>query len=313
MKKLIFGLVTIVLISGCVGMPDILKGIFPGAGPQVTELPPDLIVIQNINTLPIPPINTGDQFTVSFEIKNQDEIRDVSGNVTVQLFDYGLCKPDKSSFTPTGWSESGGVYNYNFNGFDPLQTELIEWTFTAPKSEEIAYLSTKCPVRFKVNYSSSATSQVDISVISSTRLKELQRTGQTPTYTPDQTVGRGPLKIYFDFGTSFPVKSGSILPVYITIEDKGSGLIEGGDLPKGSLKLNVNTSIFTIDQCDKFEKVDDSGVKNNQTITMIRKKSIPLKCSFRTPSVDIEKTYLISASLDYSYSITQEVNVQIKP
>jgi len=312
MKKLIFGLITIILISGCVGMPDILKGIFPGAGPQVTELPPDLIVVQNINTLPIPPINTGDQFTVSFEIKNQDEIRDVSGDVKVQLFDYGLCKPDKSSFTPdpANWVESDGVYNYNFNGFDPLQTELIEWTFTAPKSEEIAYLSTKCPIRFKVNYSSSATSQVDISVISPTRLKELQRTGQIPTYTPNQTVGRGPLKIYFDFGTSFPVKAAGTLPIYITIEDKGSGLIEGGDLPANSLKLNVPDGFVRIaDQCEKF----DDKLKNIGKITMIRKKSVPLKCSFTTPSVDIEKTYLISASLNYSYSITQEVDIQIKP
>ena len=310
MKKLIFSLITIVIISGCVGIPDIFKGIIPGQKTQVTELPPDLLVIQNINTLPTPPVNAGDQFTVSFEINNQDEIRGIQGDVKVQLFDYGLCKPIATSFTPPdGWTESSGMYTKTFNGFDPLQTELIEWTFTAPNSNEIAYLSTKCPIRFKITYSSSAASQVDVDVINATRLKELQRTGQTPTYTPNQTVGRGPLKIYFDFGASFPVKSGGILPIYISIEDKGSGLISGGDLPAKSLQLNAAGFTRISDQCEKF----NSDLTNNGTITMIRKKSIPLKCSFTTPTVDIEKTYLISATLSYSYSITQEVNVQVKP
>src|SRR3990170_5909812 len=95
MKIHLLGLFAIVFVSACVDLPG-----FGTGGIQTTELPPDTVIVQNLNTIPNPPINANDQFSVSFEVKNQDDINEVSG-VSIQLFDYGLCRPQDSTFTPT--------------------------------------------------------------------------------------------------------------------------------------------------------------------------------------------------------------------
>lgn len=213
MKKFVLGLFLILLVSGCAGLPDIFSGLIPGAGDKVnkTELSPDLIVIQNINVIPAPPISAGDQFSVSFDIKNQDEIKDVK--IDYSLFDMGLC-----SYTTSQSSTTATIKLF------PLQTEFVEWTFNSPSNDEIAYLPNKCPIRFKVNYTFDATSQIDVDIISAARLTQLQRAGTPPSFVPSLSVGIGPVKIYLSFGASLPARDNSSLPIFIIVEDKGTGL-----------------------------------------------------------------------------------------
>src|SRR3990172_4672495 len=123
MRKYLFSLFAIIFVSACVDLPGFGQG-----NVQTTELPPDIIIVQNMNTIPNPPVNAKDQFTVSFEVKNQDDINEIT-NVGIQLFDYCLCSPQISAFTPTDWPESGGVYSKDLGSFAPGQTEFIEWTF----------------------------------------------------------------------------------------------------------------------------------------------------------------------------------------
>jgi hypothetical protein len=316
MKKFVLGLFLILLVSGCTGMPDIFKGLIPsGDNVNKTELSPDLVVIQNLNVIPTPPINAGDEFSVSFEIKNQDEVNEIK-NVKYTLFDYGLCKPPDSGTEGT------------INNFAPLQTEFKEWTFTSPSNDEIAYLPNKCPIRFKVNYTFNATSQIDVDIISKSRLTQLQRAGTPPSFTPSLSIGRGPVKIYLSFGASLPARDNSSLPIFISVEDKGSGLFKEitnyTQSEVKSLTLKVPDD-FNISSCDKFDPrgtVSEGGVtyklyRNKDVIPIIKKKSPQLRCSFTTPNStainDLEKTYFITASLEYDYDITGETTVSIKP
>jgi len=291
MKKFVLSLLLIVLISGC----TIPEGFLPGTGPTTKEATPDLVVVQNLNIIPTPPINAGDQFSISFEIKNQDEVVSVD-NVGYNLFDKGICTEKLSGDDETA----------TIGTLAPLQTEFKEWTFKAPNNVDIGSLSVTCPMRFMISYTHTATSQIDIDVINTDRLSQLQKSGQTPSFTSTLTVGSGPVKIYFDFGASMPVRGGTTLPVYITVEDKGTGLL--GQIDSDKLKITFPTG-FTIVDCPKF---DSSGL-NNANITMIKKKSPQLRCTFTAPPESIEKTYYIRADLNYSYNIVQEANVEIKP
>jgi hypothetical protein len=311
MKLGILCLFVVVLASACVEIPGFGQG-----NVKTTELPPDIMVVQNTNTIPTPPVNTGDQLTVSFEIKNQDDTNEIS-SANIQLFDYGLCSPQESLFTPEGWDQITGTYSYSFNSFAPGQTEFIEWTFKAPTNDQTGSLGTTCPIRFKTSYNFSAVSQINVEVITSDRLKDLQRSGETPTFTPDQTIGRGPIKISFDFGAALPIRASSILPVFITVEDKGEGLL--GDIPSRKLMFSVPDT-FNVSSCDKFEQVSlvnkTRTYTNKQSIPMIKKKSPQLRCSFTVPNdaqVVVEKTYYLSANMSYTYSLTNEVDVEIKP
>ena len=186
-----------------------------------------------------------------------------------------------------------------------------------------------CPIRFKVSYNFTSISQTDVDVISYSRLQQLQRAGEVPTFTPTVSVGRGPVKIYFDFGAALPIRtssdtSESILPVFIWVEDKGTGIL--GDIlnytenPYNALHLYVPEE-FGEKSCDKFTEIisDKEGFKlyvSNQKIPMIKKKSPQLRCSFIMPNetiVPVEKAFFFSAEMNYTYDITGEKSIEVKP
>lgn len=299
MKKFVLGIFLILLVSGCSGMPDIFSGLLPGGNSKVntTEASPDLIVIQNLKSIPSPPINSKDTFSVTFEIVNQEEVEQVP--ITYELFDYGLCTP------PTSDTKITTPIN-----IAPLGTEFKEWVFTAPSNDQIAGLPTKCPIRFKINYVWEAKSQIDADVISRDRYDQLQRTGQFPSFTPSLSVGRGPIKIYLSFGTTLPMRTDSTLPIFITVEDKGYGLL--GNIPTGALTLNFG-GLSNVDCGERFTSCGGGSCSNAAIIPMISKKSPELRCTAKAPSVNIEKTFYITASLSYSYDLVGEVDVEVKP
>ncbi len=189
--------------------------------------------------------------------------------------------------------------------FFPQQTEFVEWTLKAPTNEQIANMRATCPINFKVKYDFTALSQVDINVISSDRLKELQRAGQSAAVTPTQTVGIGPLKIYFEFSQAQPFKTDSTVLMLISVEDKGSGLLEGNKISEIKLESSKQTELPVEEKC--------SPVKD---ITMVRKKSQQIRCTLTMPSasqVPQSKTYYITASVVYSYSLDSKLEVPITP
>lgn len=318
MRKTILTLIMILLISGCTGS-DFFQGLMPGFEDQeVKELPPDIISIESLTVIPNPPINANDQFTVSYIIKNQDDINSVDF-VEYKLFDDGLCN------WSTG-SPSGDKKDYP-SGFVPLQEEFIDWLFDAPENNEIASLSTTCPIRFYINYSFLSRSQIDVQVIGNERLKELQRSGESVSFTPTLTLGRGPVKVYLSFGAALPVRGSTTnppnininkLPLYITVEDKGNGLY--GHINAGDLIIRVPDD-FTLDECEKFNsggppELGASGYNlytNKEKIDLIRKKTAQIRCSFNVPSVTLEKTFYFTGFVDYHYTITGETEVAIEP
>lgn len=309
MKSFVLALFLVLLISGCAGMPDIFGLGGGGSNVNKTELSPDLVIIQNINVIPNPPIYAGDTFTVSFEVKNQDDLNGVN-DVKYSLFDSGLCNWDSGD--NTSGSVSGGK-------LVPLQTELYQWTFKAPDNNLIAHLPAKCPIRFKVNYTYESNSSVDVDIISTERLKQLQRAGNTPSFTPSNVVGRGPIKIYFTFGSEMPVRSGNTLSVFINVVDKGSGLY--GTIPSGDLSITFPLDLTDPNCGEKFNCGSGRSAvcKNNKPspigdIPIIKKSSPQLRCIVNASStVTDEKTEYIIASLNYNYDVEGETSVGVKP
>lgn len=181
-------------------------------------------------------------------------------------------------------------------------------------------MSVTCPIRFKFNYTYTASSQIDVLVADSNHLSELQRAGKATTFSPTVNVGRGPIKIYFDFGTNLPVKNNSYLPVYIKVEDKGTGVLK--QIDNGTFKIQFPEEFVfegqPTDICPYFY-CDSASLycENNDNITMIDRKSLEIRCSGIKTKADIspapEKTYFINASIDYAYYTAGEVDVEVKP
>ncbi len=288
MKRLVLALIAVILVAGCVGDLDFFKSEI--TGPQTTELGSDIVTTQNINIIPNPPILAENDFTFTFEIKNQDDINEVE-DVNVKLYDTGLC-------TPPSVTESA------YSSLVPDQTEFIEWDLVAPTNAQIGSMQATCPLKYKVTYDYSAKTQVDSKIISETKLRQLQRAGETPEYTPNQIIGRGPIKIEFSFGANQPVRTDTTFPVYIRVEDKGSGLLdfEKGDIPTYALVLQVHKD-FVPKSCSKFEEVEkkitgparcvgESGCERNTNEDDCETDPYNY-CLWRTPTEDVDLSEIL--------------------
>lgn len=315
MNKTILGsLILVLLFSGCVGLnlPFNIPFLTP-TGPNVTKLGPDVITIQSINVIPQTSIRPDDEFSVYYEVKNQDE-NEMIKSISYVLYDTGLCVWKSAS----PGSTSSKVYTWP-DGFAPSETKLVEWNFKAPSKEQIAGLPIKCPIKFKVNYTYNARSQIDIVVIDAERLEELQRSGKDVTYTPSLSIGRGPVKIYFDFGNTLPVRNNSNISVYIKVKDEGAGLYS--EIPKGGLSINisaVNGVSFQKVDCinDYFSCPTTSSCSNSvKAIPLIKKQTFELRCDLWTPlTINMEQTFYISATIsNYNYDVLGEASVEVKP
>lgn len=304
-KAILICLAAVIAVSGCVGT-DLFK---MGVGTTtVKEQAADLITTQNQNIIPSP-VWTGGAFTFSLEVLNIDDVQTVK-NAEIKLYDTGMC------------NLTGATNNFTNKEFAPLQTEFVEYKLTAPLNEMIGNMPATCPLRYKITYNFTAISQSDFQVISESRLTELQRAGEIPTFSPTQSVGRGPVKIYFDYGASLPLRNATVLPVFIWIEDKGTGILPDIDNDSLIIKTPIN---FTQDEgtkyCGgKFEywKTDNANYSyyNNtgEKIPMVKKKSPQIRCSM-TPTLGTEpsKTFYLTASMNYTYPLYEETSVEIKP
>lgn len=304
MNKLIVGsLILILLVAGCSNLPFDIP-FFSNSGPQVKELPPDVISIQNITVIPSTSVRERDQFSIYFDLMNQDEFNET--DTRYSIYDTGLCN----------WT--GGDPNSRDGDISlfPQEIKSVEWNFKAPSADKIANLRVTCPIRFKFNFSYQSKSQIDVLVANSNYLTELQRAGKSTVFSPTLNVGRGPIKIYFDFGTTLPVKNNSDLTVYVRAEDKGTGMLKAIDAQNFIIKFPQDFTVPS-DACPYFN-CDTTGIcTNNEPIPIINRKSLDIRCSgIVTPDsskFDTEKTYFISATLNYGYFVTGEVDIEVKP
>jgi len=326
MKKIILGsLILVLFVSGCIDINNLglsncdIPFICQQNTVNVTKLGPDILVIQNINVIPKGSVRPKDEFSVYFQVKNQEE-NDIVSNVRYSLFDTGLCSfsggtpINPKTIPPQLWDDGN---------FAPAETKQGDWSFSAPSLEDIANLRTVCPIKFKITYNYTSRSQVDIGLIDDVRLKELQRSGKDVSYSTNLNIGRGPIKIYFDFGGTLPARNNSNLSFYVRVVDEGSGLYT--TIPKGKLSIqapNMNSARpFQNLECvsDYFGICSQNGgvwmCSNSQkVIPLISKKTFDIKCTLETPStVNEEETRYINAYLPYDYDVIGSASVEVKP
>jgi len=321
---LAIALILVVSVSGCIEGFEGFEGIFGTSQPTV-EKTPDIIVTEGIKSIPASDIFSEDTFTVTYILKNQDDLEELN-DVKIILYNWGICEPQPADFFPDTWIPQANYYEYTFQYMGPGQSERIEWDFKAPTNEKMSSIEVDCPIKWEIAYTYTSKSQDDFTVISKDRLSELQRAGESWSGTNQpQYVGSGPIKIYYDFRTEIPGKDSSAIQFSLTVIDKGRGLYP--NIKQGSMELSVPKEWTTgLDAADlanpcsgKFEyKEEKEGTviyKSKIKIPMNDRETAPILCKFRAPALTIpEKTYNVYASInDYEYKLSAEKTVHIKP
>ncbi len=331
MKKNIFFSIALVLaVSGCVNFGDTGK-----ASVETTNI----VTMQpaSVSVIPKPPVSTDTDFTVTFEIKNQDKTKSV--DVDMNLFDWGVCKSPEISCAPA--LNSGSKQCETFS-LVPQQTELIEIKATTPSREEIGGIAASCPIQWRAQYKFSTVSNAGFNVVSRSKLTESQRANK-PLEVPavSSNIGSGPLKAFISFSTTENfVTAKSPIQMSVQVKDQGEGTFN--EIPAGALSIIVPKEwyIALLDEKQEFEvrsactgkfEPDESlgdlrantnlktaTFKNIDKILLINRETPPQVCNLKAPDLDTEnipqKSYQVSAKIsDYTYTLDGKQVVDVKP
>ncbi|MBU3904680.1 MAG: hypothetical protein KJ906_00845 [Nanoarchaeota archaeon] len=352
----VIAIMLIVSVSGCIDGFDLSMLGFGGNQPSEVASP-DLIVMSDISVPQSLPILAENEFTVMFKIKNMDE--ETINDVKIKLYDWGICTPIVEEFLPVdvnaGWeglpdSTKPNYYLRTIGEFYQNSEEVIEFRFESPNNDRLANIPTVCPVKWEINYTSSAKTNDDFTVISKARNDELQKSG-TPSQITNQPqfVGIGPVKIIHTFKTPMPAQSNSSISFTLQIFDEGSGIYSQVEAGTMFLKVPVEWVSDDFEEATKActgtfellttETAISGGISSGVTANVIAnlqnengyvvyRNTIPIKlynrethkisCRFKAPDLDSqdtpEKTYFLSANItDYSYRITGTKSVRIEP
>ena len=314
------------MVAGCTGQAIPWT---PNTGGTNIE-PADVIVASNEPVIPSEP-SADTIFTARFMVKNQHE-NNKANNVGVWIYDTGKCTLNKvNSLTA---EKVGGFWaglmietsagTEHITDFAPGQQESVRMDLKSPSSSETVNLAYSCPIRYMINYSFEAKSSVTTDVMALDRLKQIEtQTGERPVYTRTLNVGAGPIRIMLEPISSMPIEAGKTLRFEITLKNEGTGEYPSVMPDQLTLKVPKDFEPVLDDNnraCGGFfwggTPDGETIIKytNGRKIDLIEKQANPITCEFTTKTdVNIEKEYVITANLPYSYGyFGQEITVPIK-
>lgn len=310
-------LAPVVFVSGCVegGTFQSLFGSLTGQQEKVVA-PNDVLLIENVQVIPNPPITADSTFSVAFQVVNKGTTQEGSmeaRGVDVFCYDWGRCHPSDPM-------EGVVVYAPTFNASPktiyPGGAELVEFTFRAPTNTELGRMEGNCPIRYKVFYNFDAMTTSDIAIVSRNRLVDAHRAGETLSVTPVQTQSRGPIKISVDFETNQPVDEMLVVPVIIKIYDRGSGMYDKVNQSKLEIIFPPDFDIISCNPTTWMAVSGNTVINSKGDIPLIKGESSPIRCDLklRQGFVDDIKTYnVVARIMGYKYPLYGEKIVDIKP
>ena len=285
MRWKITGLIFILIIflSGCTNFPGISAGVNQ---PQTVQETHDLIVIEDIRVIPSI-VYPESKITVSFRLKHVgDPKTSEKVDVNVDVYDLGPCTNLNKKWT-------------NPITLNPQETKYLEVELQAPSQDIVAGLPKKCPVRIKLSYNYNAKTQVEAYVISEEKFKRLEQAGKAPYYSPNQYIGIGPVKIYFEFAQPQPFIAGKQVIFLVHAKNLGQGDVEK---PKGkSLDITVNL-------------VGDKSICSVTNLQFIKEETRKVRCTW-TPELkgEEEKMFYLVAEMPYTYVLEKVIDIEVKP
>ncbi|MEM5804625.1 MAG: hypothetical protein QXU82_02135 [Candidatus Aenigmatarchaeota archaeon] len=303
MKRLLAIAVLAVFVCGCTGQGG------------TTDYGENIVVLKDKNVLPNP-VSAGGSFDISFVAQNVHATEDAK-NVMIRLYDWGPAACVVNAIGGQSVAKANSYMLLNESRLPSGSERFIEIGGKAPSKAEIGGIASRCDFKYTVSYDSFAITTTDTSVISQSRLSALQRSGQTPTFTPTQTIGAGPIAISFEHATSLPVREGDELVFDVKISDRGIGNYV--KIPANTLQITVPEEfVATQDGCGV--EFYDAGVSNGKRtytnsieLPLVKGSTSNYRCKFIAPAVVEERSFFITGRMDYTYVINDGISVDIIP
>jgi len=303
--SVLFIISIIIFTSGCI------EGLnFGEIKPKenVEKATADILVIQDIHTIPSSPIPAGSgpqEFELLFTIKNLDEQKTVK-NIRVELFDYSVFKSE--NYEPDQCSRSSSCLLL------PLGQKVITFSLKTPTASEIGHVKVTPKVSFKVNYDFDGTTTYDVVVINMEEIKKLQTAGKTPDLISNKIIGSGPIKVDAELmGDDKLILAGKTGRIKFVVKNEGSGDLVGNNVEVGGLKITFPSGM-TPEECPEgFNCVSEST--NTNKIQIYQKESSPL--IFKIENIGdvppIYKTFNVRTDVEYTYELRGSLDITVEP
>jgi len=298
---IVVSILLIVFISGCINSPLEIPNLY--ITEEKKEETSDILTIESIETLPKPPIFSGDSFLFYFIIKNKDDTKTIK-NVKVILFDPSVFKVS---------SEADKCSEASPCSLMPLDQKIISFNLTAPKKEDIGNVEINPKISFRVLYTLEGSTYYDVIGINLDELAKYQQAGKSLSLTRNKIITSGPIKIDAELINAEAVIAGKNGRLKFVIRNTGTGSLLNNAIGKNDLKIDFAGLEVSHDMEDIFS-CSSNICTNKEEIKLIGKESPPLLFTIKMPgNIEIWKTFTINARINYTYETRGYKEITVTP
>jgi len=277
----------------------------------------DVLVIDDITTIPNSPIISDINVELSFIIENKDTEKKAEG-VTVELFDAPFFK-----------NKNGELCNSATNACKPDECDVgdpctifphgkkqISFSLKAPSADELGMLETDVALQLRVNYEFEGSLLYTTKVIDMEEIKTRQRAGESETLVISKDLGSGPIQIYVEVLGAPYIISGSSGTLLFTVKDMGTnGFLKNSKILENKLTVEFPEGVGTI-EADGFKCKGGYNCENSDEIELFGGESATLY--FRILDVELAEgipyqSFPVKVNVPYTYELRDSIDVKIKP
>ena len=285
MQKHLLLLLSLVLISGCLGGSNVQKA---AVGVSETKDNPDVYL--KIESVPSE-VDVGRTLNLIFTMQNKQN-KEIA-NVRTTAFDQCLF--------------SGDVEEEIAN-LRPNRTERWSWKWTAGQTQ----FNRECTLKFRTEYENNFTLSQDIIVLKESEFLNRELQGTLDELTPISSASNNPLVITVGFSEEQPFLENDLVLMQIEYSNVGNGFID--KINSGDITIKIPTNLNFV-ECGTAYNYDSSTktMALAKTLTFINNRAPTSSCRFNTTAqqpIDI-KPLTLNAKYKYSFdnSIIVKVNI----
>lgn len=227
MQKVWLLLIPVILIAACVQLPFGRQQVGPGPGAASNENP-DISV--NVAAYPTE-LKGGRDVSVTWNITNKQEAATLK-DINIDVYDQCLFSGDNIT---------------HFDELKPDRPQMWTWKWSSQPTQ----FERDCEIKFKANWTGTASILQDINVLSDTEYYNREQAGTLGALAGITMATSNPVTISLRFSDTLPWIDNITVYMHIDVADTGDGFID--KLPKGSVNITYPSDLEG--ECDDYETV----------------------------------------------------------
>ena len=313
-KTLILSLLLVLLIAGCTGSNSSQSN-----GKEILK-------IIEFDSFPKETVRPGETLILRATIKNVADVSatfDIGQNGKNILFDYcsGLYilenNTEVSQFDDysgfeilTGnvrvyYDSEGNLIDepteYSKMTLDPNDESIFQWTFKAPKKEDIGAdmgLSHTCTFKTQIDYLSEAKTTSYVYFAGKNEIMQRTYTGNELKLKGDSITTSGPVIANIIPSMDQPIPASGTWTFYLQLQNRGDGIVDVTDLSIGEFKDR------------NFIDLRDKCSITTEELKIYGQKSSRIACTTDTPDVTMLTPKRYETHITYTYKTRKDLKIK---